>query len=129
MKSFVDAIRNGENGIVFENSVFLPFHLELLRVWIGKEMTLISSPECIVDVCPGNGDVAVREGELYTNLVFRRYRDLPRELGHDKGHVILHAAEKGADIFRKENLHYIRLGFQSGQKEIALEVIDDPFLL
>ena len=131
MKGFVEAIKSGAKGFMIRNSVFLPFHCELLTVWIGKEMSLLSAPDLIVDLC-NNPDVGIREGESYTNLVFRERGDLRKELGHHKGHIILHAAEKGADIFIGENLHYIRIGFQDHPdkpKEITFELIDNPFHL
>jgi hypothetical protein len=129
MKGFIVSIADGKKGLVFGNSVFLPFHLELISVWIGKEMSLLSAPDIVVDLCDDNDDVAVREGCTYTNLVFRKYRDLARDLGNDKCHIVLYAAEKGSDIFPAENRHYIRLEFQLRSKEISLDIIDDPFTL
>ena len=129
MNGFAEAIADGRTGLVFGNSVFLPFHLELLSIWIGKEMSLLASPEIIVDFGEGNGDVSVRESATYTNIVFRRYHDLVHEFGNGKGHVVLHAAEKGADVFNPGNRHYIRIGFAKLRKEITIEHIDDPFEL
>ena len=51
MKSFIAAVRNGEKGFVIKNSVFLPFHCEILTIWIGKEMPLLSTPDQITDLC------------------------------------------------------------------------------
>lgn len=126
MRSFVDAIRKKERGYITGNSVYLPFHCEIIRIWIGKEMSLLSTPEVIVDFCDA-GDIGMREGRFYTNLVFRKWRDLQRELGHHKGHIIINAAEKGADLFRSENLHYIRISFKDDRKELEFELIDNPF--
>jgi hypothetical protein len=128
MKSFTTAINNGEHGFFVKNSVFLPFHCEIISIWIGKEMSLISTPDVITDM--GDHSVlSIREGECYTNLVFRKWNDLSKELGHHKGHIILHAVEKGIDIFCKENHHYIRIGFHDHTKELSLEVVDNPFNL
>ncbi len=126
MKSFFDAVRNGEKGFVVKNAVFLPFHCEIISIWIGKEMSLLAAPELIVDLSESDL-LAVREGDSYTNIVFRKWNDLSKELGHHKGHIILKAAEKGADIFKSENIHYIRIGFPDHQKEIVFEIIDDPY--
>jgi hypothetical protein len=128
MKSFITAVRNEEKGFVLKNSVFLPFHCEIISIWIGKEMSLLSVPDQIVDL----GDtelIGIREGEFYTNLVFRKWDDLARELGHHKGHIILHAAEKGEDIFRSENLHYIKIGFRDHSRELTFEIVNEPFQL
>jgi hypothetical protein len=128
MKSFVAAIRNGQTGFAVRNSVFLPFHCEIINIWIGKEMSLLSVPDQITDL--GDAElIGVREGEYYTNLVFRKWGDLSKELGHRKGHIILHAAEKGEDIFKCENLHYIKIGFHDHQKELTFEIVNDPFEL
>jgi len=128
MKSFIAAVRNGETGFAIGNSVYLPFHCEIISIWIGKEMSLISAPDMISDLT--NPDViSIREGESFTNLVFRKWGDLSRELGNHKGHIILHAAEKGDDIFKSENLHYIRMGFHDHKKELSFKIIDDPFRL
>jgi hypothetical protein len=126
MKSFLRAISNGEHGFVIKNSLFLPFHCEIISIWIGKEMTLISTPDFIVDLSDTD-IVGIREGFSYTNLVFKKWNDLVKELGYHKGHVILHAAEKESDVFINENLHYIRIGFQAGEKNVSLEVIDSPY--
>ncbi len=126
MKSFITAINNGKHGFVFKNSVFLPFHCEIISIWIGKEMSFISTPDDITDL-GDHSTLFIREGESFTNLVFRKWNDLSKELGHHRGHIILHAAEKGADIFSKESLHYIRIGFHDNTKELSLEIIDNPF--
>lgn len=128
MKSFIAAVNNGETGFAIGNSVYLPFHCEIISIWIGKEMSLISSPDMISDLADEE-TIAIREGDSFTNLVFRKWGDLARELGNHKGHIILHAAEKGDDIFNSENLHYIRMGFHDHQKELSFKIIDDPFRL
>jgi hypothetical protein len=126
MKSFIAAVKNGEKGFIIKNSVFLPFHCEIITIWLGKEMSLLSSPDLITDLM--DTDVlGIREGDFYTNLVFRKRSDLAKELGHHKGHIILRAAEKGADIFQPENLHYIRIGFHDHPRELSLEIIDSPY--
>lgn len=128
MKGFVQAIKDGEKGMIFRNSVFLPFHLELFSVWIGKEMSLLAVPDLLTDFCQGNDQIAVREGEQYTNIVFRKGGDIRKELGRSKGHIILHAAEKGSDIFNEENRHYIKICF-TNRHVIEFEMVDDPFYL
>ncbi|WP_076791970.1 hypothetical protein [Chlorobium sp. KB01] len=125
MKSFLNAISNGEEGFFTKNSLYLPFHCEIISIWVGKEMSLLASPDLIVDLTDTD-IVGVREGESFTNLVFRKWSDFSKELGHNKGHIILRASEKGADIFRTENLHYIRIVFHDHKKEISFEIIDNP---
>ncbi len=129
-KRFTEAIRNGEKGFYIRNSLFVPFHLELLSIWLGKEMSLLSSPELITDVADPEL-LLIREGEGYTNLVFRKWGDLGRELGHHKGHIILHGAEKGADIFLPENIHYIKVCFRDVETHrlVTFEQVDNPFYL
>lgn len=126
MKSFIEAVSRKEKGLVTGNSLYLPFHCEILKIWIGKEMSLLASPDIIVDFCD-NSHIGIREGRFYTNLVVRKWGDLQRELGGHKGHVILHAAEKGADIFKSENLHYIRISFPDNREELEFELIGNPF--
>lgn len=128
MKSFAAAIRNGETGFAVHNSLFLPFHCEIINIWIGKEMSLLSVPDEIVDLLDAEV-IGIREGESYTNLVFRKRGDLAKELGNHKGHIILHATEKGEDIFKAENRHYIKIGFHDHQKELVFEIVNDPFQL
>lgn len=125
MKSFLNAISNGEEGFFTKNSLYLPFHCEIISIWIGKEMSLLASPELITDLMDSEV-LAIREGDFYTNLVFRKWSDFAKELCHNKGHIILRAAEKGADIFRSDNLHYIRIVFHDHKKEISFEIIDNP---
>ncbi|PWW82601.1 MULTISPECIES: hypothetical protein [Prosthecochloris] len=128
MKGFVQAIHDGEKGMIFKNSVYLPFHLELLSVWIGKEMSLLAVPDLLTDFSDGNGHLAIREGEQYTNIVFRKGGDLRKELGRSKGHIILNAAEKGSNIFDEENRHYIKICF-ANRHILDFELIEDPFYL
>ncbi len=125
-KSFVDAIGKKEMGFAVKNSVFLPFHLEMISIWIGKEMSLLAVPELMVDFC-NTPDIGIREGKSYTNLVFRKWKNFQHELGHQKGHIIILAAEKGADLFDRQNLHYIRISFRDDRKELEFELIDNPF--
>jgi len=129
MAGFFEAIAQGRKGLVFGNSLYLPFQLDLLTIWVGKEMSMISSPQVIVDLCPGSGDVAIREEGNWTNIVLRGHGDLVRELGNGKGHVILYAVEKGRDPFVQEHRHYVRVSFTMHTKEISLEIIDDPLQL
>lgn len=128
MKSYIAAIQDGAEGFVIKNSVYLPFQCEIISIWVGKEMSIISTPDLITDLADDEA-IGIRESECYTNLVFRKWDDLPRELGHNKGHVILYAAEKGADIFKTENLHYIKISFHGHRREVTFEIIDDPFQL
>lgn len=98
-------------------------------IWVGKEMSLLSSPEVIRDLCEGSREVAIREEDAWTNMVLRRHGDHARDLGNGKGHVILYGAEKGGDLFMQEQRHYIRICFASQAKEISFEIINDPFQL
>jgi hypothetical protein len=128
MKSFSVALSKGEEGFAVHNAVYLPFHCEIISIWIGKEMSLLSAPDLITDL--GDSEViGIREGESYTNLVFRKWGDLAKELGRHKGHIILYAAEKGADIFRSENLCHIKIGFHDNRRELSFEIVSDPFEL
>jgi hypothetical protein len=60
MKSFVEATGRKEKGLVIMNSIFLPFHCEIISIWLGKEMSRLSVPELIVDFCD-HGDIGVRK--------------------------------------------------------------------
>ncbi|TLU82613.1 MAG: hypothetical protein FDX21_08545 [Chlorobium sp.] len=126
MKSFIEAITSGKKGFVIKNSIFLPFHCEIITIWVGKEMSLLSTPDMIADLADAN-ILSIREGNSYTNMVFRKWKDLAKELGNNNGHIILRAAEKGADIFNSENLHFIRIGFFDHSKELSFEIIDNPY--
>ena len=46
MKSFLYAVKNGEQGFDFRNSFFLPFHCEIINIWIGREISfeIINDP-------------------------------------------------------------------------------------
>lgn len=126
MKSFNAAARNGETGFAIGNSVFVPFHCDIISIWIGKEMSLLSVPDLITDLADTE-TIGIREGASFTNLVFRKWGDLSKELGNHKGHIILHAVEKGEDIFKSENRHYIRMGFHDHDRELFIKIVNDPF--
>ena len=123
----LEAIHNGKTGFIRKNSVFLPFHFELISVWVGKEMSLIAAPDQYVDFCSGENQVGIRSGTTYTNLVFRQHKDLVKEFGHYKGHIVLCCAELGADIFDPAQRHFIKIGFRDDTNQIVIEVIEDPF--
>ena len=125
--SMLETIKAGKSGFVRKNSIFLPFHFELISVWVGKEMSLLASPDQYVDFCSCEGEVGIRTGETYTNLTFRQHKDLVKEFGHYKGHVVLNCAEKGADIFAKDQRHFVKLGFLDDSETVTIELIDDPF--
>ncbi|NQV14645.1 hypothetical protein HQ531_04240 [bacterium] len=127
MKTIRQAIDNGENGFLIKNSIFLPFHLELLSVWIGKDLSLISKPDVLTDFHAKKGDLHIHEAENYTNLVFGQHKELKKEYGHYKGHIILFGTEKGADIFDEKERHYIKLSFHDDTNKVYMELIDDPF--
>ena len=64
---------------------------------------------------------------MYTNLLFRNWNDLLKELAHQIGHIILRVAEKGSDILKSKSIHDIRIGFPDHQKEIFFEFIDGSY--
>ena len=126
-KTIRQAIEAGDKGLLIKNSIFLPFHIELLSVWVGKDMSLVSRPDLFTDFSEKKGDIHIREGESYTNLVFASHKELKKEYGHYKGHIILFGAEKGADIFDENRRHYIKLSFHDDTNNVYMELIDDPF--
>jgi len=75
------------------------------------------------------GDIHIREGTTYTNLILADHKDLKKEYGHFKGHVILYATEKGADLFDEKRRHYVKLSFNDDSHNVQMELIDDPFYL
>lgn len=126
-KTIQQSLDNGEKGFLIKNSIFLPFHFELLSVWIGKDMSLVARPEVFTDFSEKKGDVLIRMGPNYTNLVFGNHKELKKEYGNYKGHIILLVAERGADIFAADQRHYIKLSFHDDTENVYMELIDDPF--
>jgi len=128
-KTIQAAIDAKETGFLIKNSIFLPFHLELLSVWIGKDMSLVSRPDVLTDFGGNKSEIHIREGASYTNLVFVNHKELKREYGNYKGHIILLSTEKGGNIFDKTRRHYIKLSFHDDTNNVYMELIDDPFEL
>ncbi len=128
-KTIRQAIDSGDKGLLIKNSIFLPFHIELLSVWIGKDMSLLAKPDVLTDFSDHKGDIHIRVGDSYTNLIFVHHKELKKEYGHYKGHIILYGAERGADIFDESRRHYIKLSFHDDTDNVYLELIDDPFSL
>ena len=50
-QSVKKSIEAGQRGFYLTNSIYLPFHFELLSIWIGKDMSLLAKPDLLVDVC------------------------------------------------------------------------------
>ncbi|MCF7921265.1 MAG: hypothetical protein K9M55_01055 [Candidatus Marinimicrobia bacterium] len=128
-KTIKQAMEAKEVGFLIKNSIFLPFQFELLSIWIGKDMSMISKPDLLTDFSGSNRDVHIREGEGYTNLIFLDHKDLNHEYGNYKGHIILFCTEKGADIFDSHQRHYVKLSFHDDTNTVYLELIDNPFEL
>jgi hypothetical protein len=126
-KTIHQAIADQDKGFLIRNSIFLPFHIELISVWIGKDMSLLSKPDVLIDFSDQKGDIHIREGESYTNLIFVHHKELKREYGNYKGHIILYGTERGADIFDKDQRHYIKLSMHNDTNDVYMELIDDPF--
>ncbi len=126
-KTIRQAIEAEDRGFLIKNSIFLPFHMELLSVWIGKDMSLLSQPDLLTDFCDQKGDIHIREGDSYTNLIFVHHKELKKEYGHHKGHIILYVTEKGADIFDMDRRHYVKLAFHVDTNDVCMELIDNPF--
>mgnify|MGYP006919307959 FL=1 len=128
-KTIRQAIDAEDKGLLIKNSIFLPFHIELMSVWIGKDMSTISRPDVLTDFSSQNRDIHIREGDSYTNLTFVDHKDLKKEYGHYKGHIILFGAEKGVNIFDESQRHYIKLSFHDDTSNVYMELIDDPLNL
>ena len=128
-KTIQGAIEAKQSGFLIKNSIFLPFHLELLSVWIGKDMSLLSRPDLITDFNSPKSELTIREGATYTNLVFLNHGELRKEYGNYKGHIILFCTEKGDDIFNEALRHYIKLSVHDDSNTVFLELIDNPFEL
>ncbi|MCF7822637.1 MAG: hypothetical protein K9N35_00545 [Candidatus Marinimicrobia bacterium] len=129
IKTIRQAIEAKESGFLIKNSIFLPFHIELLSVWVGKDMSLVSRPDLLTDFSGSSADIHIREGASYTNLIFPHHKELKKEYGNFKGHIILYGSEKGADIFDKKRRHYVKLSFDDDTFNVSMEMIDDPFYL
>jgi hypothetical protein len=127
-KGCIQVIEQGTRGFYIRNSLYLPFHCEILSIWVGREMSFIAAPELLCDMMDSEV-LALREGDRYTNLVFRKWGDMAKELGNNKGHVILFAAEKGSDLFQAEQRFYIRITFELEPRELSFELLDNPFYL
>ncbi len=126
-KTIHQVVESKASGFLIKNSIFLPFHFELLSIWIGKDMSMVSKPDLLTDFSEHNGDVHIRESESYTNLIFVAHKDLKREYGHYKGHIILYCTEKGANIFDEDQRHYVKLSFHDDSNAVYMELKDDPF--
>lgn len=128
-KTIKQIIDSKKNGFLIKNSIFLPFQFELLSVWIGKDMSMLSKPDLLTDFTEKNGDVHIRTGEYFTNMIFVNHKDLKHDYGNYKGHIVLFCTEKNADIFDETQRHYIKLSFHDDTDNIYIEMIDDPFYL
>ncbi len=126
-KTIRQAIDAQDKGFLIKNSIFLPFHIELISVWIGKDMSLLAKPDVLTDFSDQKGDIHIRTGESYTNLIFVHHKELKKEYGNYKGHIILYGTELGADIFDNDRRHYIKLSFHDNTSNVYMELIDDPF--
>jgi len=128
-RTIKNAIDTNQKGFLIKNSIFLPCHFELLSVWIGKDMSLLSKPELLTDFSDHNSQIFIREGESYTNLIFVKHGELRKEYGKYKGHIILYCTEKGDNIFDEKQRHYIKLSLHDDSDEVFMELIDNPFEL
>ena len=120
-----EALAKEKYGLVYGNKVLLPFKMYLLGIWIGYDMSFLSSPDKYVDFLPNSRHIGYGEHEAFTEIVFREYHDLSKEFGKHKGHVTLFCCEKGSDPFTPADRLYVRLHFRDDSNIVKLEISDE----
>ena len=70
MKSIEEALKNNSGGLYYGNRAILPFNCFLLKVVIEDEI--------IMDFSPSSKTVYVGEGDGYTEIYFKQFKNLKK---------------------------------------------------
>lgn len=89
-----EALEQKKNGIYYYNRIILPFKCEFLKI--------IFEDKIITDFSSCSPDIEIVEHENFTDLYFKKYKDVQSEFSEYEPIKII-ACEKGADIFDFNN--------------------------
>jgi len=118
MKTIDEALNTNSGGLYYGNRAILPFNCFLLKVIIEDEI--------IMDFSPSSKTVYVGEGDDYTEIYFKEFKNL-KEVVSKYETIKLIAVEKGKDIFNFEN--HIKLDIHVGEEhKLTIEKTDEDIL-
>ena len=120
-----EALAETKQGFVYGNKILLPFRMHLLGIWIGHDMSFISSPDKYVDFLPGSREIGYKEYDSFTEIVFRKHHNLSKEFGKHKGHVTLFCCESKSDPFTTSDHLYVKLCFRDDTNGVKLQLSDE----
>jgi hypothetical protein len=118
MSTIEEALKKNSGGLYYGNRVLLPFNCFLLKVIIEDEV--------IMDFSPSSKFVYISEGEEYTEIYFKEYKNL-KEIVSKYETIKIIAVEKGKDIFNFDN--HIKLDIHVGEEhKLTIENTDEDIL-
>ncbi len=90
MSKIIDALDKKLNGLHYYNRIILPFKCHFLKIMIEEDI--------ITNFSNSSPDLEIIEHENFTDLYFKKYKDLMEELSEYEN-VKMILCEKDADIF------------------------------
>lgn len=115
MTKIKTALESKRNGIYYNNRIILPFKCEFLKI--------IFENKIITDFSSGNTDVEIVEHENFTDIYFKKYKDIQNEFSKYES-IKLIVCEKDADIFDFNN-HIKLLLYIENEHIIKIELPDE----
>jgi len=113
-----EALNKKAAGLYYGNRALLPFNCFLLKVVIEDEI--------IMDFSPSSKTVYVGEGEGYTEIYFKQFKNL-KEIVSKYETIKIIAVEKGLDVFNFDN--HIKLDIHVGEEhKLTIEKTDEDIL-
>lgn len=94
MTKIKTALEQKKNGIYYNNRIILPFKCEFLKI--------IFENKIITDFSSNNPDAEIIEHESFTDIYFKKYKDIQSELSKYES-IKLIVCEKDENIFDFKN--------------------------
>jgi len=111
----------GRQGFTMGNRVSVPFRAELISILIGKQHSMLASPDLLTDFSPSQRHVVVVEKPSRMDLYFQGHDSLQQELGHWRGTLIITCCEAGNDIFDPASHLRLVLTFRDDDPRVKIE--------
>lgn len=116
-----EALKAGKKAYTVGHRLILPFHCEFISMTIGLSLSTLSSPDVITDFSMTDKQVTLEEGDYFTDVYFSDYRNLSKEFGRHKGHIILVCCELHDDLFNEANHIRLKLAFRDDSRFVSIK--------
>lgn len=119
MSTVKKALEEKKHGIYYNNRLILPFKCNFLKIIFDEDI--------ITDFSSTNSDVEIIEHENFTDIYFKKYKDIQTELSKYEN-IKLIVSEKNDDIFDFSK-HIKLLLYVENNHKIRIELPDNNHII